>query len=103
MLELNKDNFDKEVLQSNKPVVVDFWASWCMPCKMLAPIFEETSKEMPDVKFAKLQTENNQELTQKYEITGIPALIVFKDGKPAGRIIGLLQKEQLKQKIKDLL
>jgi thioredoxin 1 len=103
MLELNKDNFDKEVLQCKKPVVVDFWATWCMPCRMLTPIFEEASKELPEVKFGKLLTEENEELTEEYEITGIPALIIFKEGKIAGRITGLLPKEKLKERILSFL
>ncbi len=99
MLELNADNFEQEVLKSDIPVVVDFWASWCGPCKMLAPIFEEVSKEFAGrMKFAKLSTEECPELAEKYEVRGIPCMILFEHGKEADRIVGMQQKEFLVQK-----
>jgi len=103
MLKLNKDNFEKEVLKSEKPVLVDFWAEWCAPCKMMGPAFESVSKEFKDVKFAKLDVQENQELAQKHEVMGIPCLILFEDGKEKNRIVGYLPEEQLKEKIKSIL
>ncbi|MBU0459308.1 MAG: thioredoxin [Nanoarchaeota archaeon] len=100
ILELNKDNFEKEVLQSDLPVVVDFWASWCGPCKMLAPIFEETSKEFDGrMKFAKISTEECPEIAEKYNVRGIPCLILFEHGQETDRIVGMQQKEFLVEKL----
>jgi thioredoxin len=99
MLELNQDNFQENTKETT---IVDFWAPWCMPCRMLAPIFEEVSKEI-NATFAKVNTQDEPELAQQNNISGIPCIVVFKDNKEVGRIIGLLQKEQLKQKINDLL
>jgi len=103
MLKLNKDNFEKEVLKSEKPILVDFWAEWCQPCKMMGPAFESVSKEFKDVTFAKLDVQENQELAQKYEVMGIPCLILFENGKEKNRIVGYLPEAQLKEKIKSIL
>lgn len=99
MKSLNKQEF-KEMLAQDKPVVVDFWASWCMPCKMLAPIFEELAEFYGNrVKLVKVSTEEEPEIAQEYEIRGIPSIIIFNKGKEVQRITGLMPKEQLKQKI----
>ena len=103
VMELNVESFQKEVLESKKPVIVDFWASWCGPCKMMGPIFEELSKEVEDLKFTKLSTEDFPELAQQNKITGIPCLIIFKDGKEVDRIVGMSQAPDLKKKIEDIL
>ena len=99
MLELNQDNFQEN---TKEITVVDFWAPWCAPCRMLGPIFEEVSKEM-DVNFARLNTEDHPELAQQNNITGIPCIIIFKDNKEIGRIVGLLPKESLKEKISEFI
>ena len=100
VMELNKENFGKEVKESETPVIVDFWASWCGPCKMMAPVFEEVSKDYEGkLKFAKVNTEENQELASENGIMSIPCLVIFKDGKEADRIVGAMPKDTLKQEI----
>jgi len=104
VLELNENNFEKEVLKSTLPVIVDFWASWCGPCQMMAPVFEDVSKEFAGkIKFAKLSTEDYSDLAANHDITGIPCLIIFKNGKEAKRIVGYQPKEALKNKIREFL
>ena len=101
--ELTDATFKTNVLQSKIPVIVDFWASWCGPCKMLAPIFEQVSKKFEGkVKFAKLSTEDYLDLAQEYEITSIPCMIVFKDGKEVDRIIGMTPAPMLEEKVKEI-
>ena len=101
--EVNESDFKKEVLNADKPVIVDSWAEWCGPCKMISPIFEELSKELTNIKFVKLNVDDNQEIASEYNIMGIPTLMVFKNGKELGRIVGAIPKEQLKSKIQSFL
>ncbi len=95
--QLTKDNFD-EFIKEGK-VIVDFYADWCGPCQMMKPIFEEASKEMTDVKFGKVNTEEQQELAGKFQIMSIPSFVLFKDGKKVGNFMGGRDKEALKQEI----
>lgn len=104
VLELTDKNFGKEVLKSDTPVIVDFWASWCAPCRMMAPVFDETSKDYKGkLKFTKLSTENHEDVANQYEIRGIPCLIMFNEGKEVARLIGYKTKEQLKSEIDEAM
>lgn len=102
MKELTNENF-KESTNSNTPIVVDFWASWCGPCKMLAPVFEEASNEMNNLNFAKLNTEEFQDIAAENNVMSIPTLIVFKEGKEIGRLMGAMSKEDLKSKLTEII
>jgi thioredoxin 1 len=105
-LELNKSNFQAEVLESDKPVLVDFWAPWCMPCQMMAPILDELAVEMAEkVKITKVNTEDgdNQELAAQYQIQSIPNMKLFKGGQVIGEFVGMRNKDSLKQEIEGLL
>lgn len=95
---LTKDNFNEEVLNSNIPVLVDFWATWCGPCMMLSPIVEELAKELEGkVKVCKANIDEQEELAAQYGIMVIPTLLLFKDGKEVNRISGYMPKEELLQ------
>ena len=104
VIHLNQTNFEKEVLNSTEPVIIDFWASWCGPCKMMAPVFEELSEEYEGtLKFAKLSTEEHPEIAGQFGVTGIPTLALIKDGKEIDRIVGFGPKHVLKEKIDEIL
>ena len=92
---LNSANFDSAIAKGT--VLVDFWAEWCGPCRMLIPVFEELSKEMKKVKFAKVNITESEEIAQKFGVMSIPTLILFRDGKEVGRTMGALPKDMLKK------
>jgi thioredoxin 1 len=94
--DVSQATFQSEVLASDKPVLVDFWANWCGPCKMLAPVVEKVAAaHAGQVKFVKLDTDQNQSLTGEYQVQGIPCLILFKDGKPVDRIVGFVPEKTI--------
>jgi thioredoxin 1 len=104
IVELTTATWDKEVLQTNGLVMVDFWAVWCGPCRMIAPTVEELSKEYAGrVKVGKLNTDENPDIASKYKIMGIPTIMFFKDGQKVDQIVGAVPKPQLKAKIDALL
>lgn len=104
VVELTNANWDKEVSESKGIVVVDFWAVWCGPCRIIAPTIEELAKEYAGkVKIGKLNTDENSEIAARYKIMGIPTIIFFRDGQKIDQVVGALPKQQLKAKIDGFL
>lgn len=88
-------NFEEEVLKSDKPVLIDFWAPWCGPCRMVSPVVEEIAGEHPEIKVGKINVDEQQELARKYRIMSIPSLYVFKNGEVANKVIGAVPKANI--------
>ena len=94
-LTINRENFNEEVLRSDKPVLLDFWASWCGPCRMVGPILEEIAGERPDIKVGKINVDEQQELASAFRVMSIPTLVVMKDGKVVRQSAGARPKAQI--------
>ena len=89
------NNFESEVLKADKPVLVDFWAEWCVPCKMLSPMVDQISEEVDTIKVCKVNVDDEPELASQYNIMSIPALILFKDGEAKGMTVGAQPKDKI--------
>jgi len=102
MMEITKENFEKEVLKASKPVLIDFWAPWCMPCKIIAPHVEKIAEEMKDkIIVCKSNVDDSPEVATDLSVLNIPTLILFKNGEEAARMIGVNSKEAIEAKIRE--
>lgn len=95
VVHITQSNFQKEVLDSDKPVLLDFWASWCGPCRMVAPILDEISAERPDIKVAKVNVDEQPELAGQFRVMSIPTLVVMKQGKITNQSVGARPKDSI--------
>lgn len=95
VIHIDQENFENEVIKSEKPVLVDFWASWCGPCRMVGPILDEIAEERPDIKVCKVNVDEQQKLAGKFEIMSIPTILVMKEGKIMQRSVGAKSKNEI--------
>ena len=97
------DSFQAEVLESERPVIVDFWAAWCGPCRIMSPILEELATERPDLRVVKVDTDANQRIAAEYGVLSMPTFMVFRHGTPVGQIVGARPKKRLLSDLEQLL
>jgi thioredoxin 1 len=103
LTDVTDSNFQAEVLESDKPVLVDFWAPWCGPCRVVAPVLEEIAGERPDLRIVKLNVDENQQTAARYEVLSIPTMILFKNGQVAKKVIGAYPKKRLQAELEPAL
>jgi thioredoxin 1 len=103
LTDVTDNNFQAEVLESDKPVLVDFWAAWCGPCRVVAPVLEEIASERDDLRIVKLDVDANQQTAANYEVLSIPTMILFKNGQAAKKIIGAYPKKRLEAELESEL
>jgi thioredoxin 1 len=101
--EVTDNNFTAEVIESEGPVLVDFWAPWCGPCRVVAPVLEEIASERPDLRIVKLNVDDNQQTAAQYQVLSIPTLILFKGGAPVKTVVGAYPKKKLEQELEPVL
>ncbi len=97
---ITQENFEEQVTQSSAPVLLDFWAGWCGPCTMLSPVVEELAQEHPEISFGKVNVDEVPELAQRYRISAIPTLLLFRDGEPVDMSVGVKSKAELEDFLK---
>jgi thioredoxin 1 len=103
LTEVTDNNFQAEVIESESPVLVDFWAPWCGPCRVVAPVLEEIASERPELRVVKLNVDDNQQTAAKYQVLSIPTMILFKAGEPVKTVIGAYPKKKLEQELEPAL
>ena len=100
VIEITTDNFENEVLKTDKTVLIDFWASWCMPCRMLSPVVDEIAEENPGIKVGKVNVDEQPELAEKFGVMSIPTLVVFKNGQNIDSSVGVKPKAEILEMLK---
>lgn len=100
VVKITKDNFEKEVINSEKPVLLDFWAAWCGPCRMVSPIIDEIASELPSVKVGKINIDEESELANQFRVMSIPTLVVMKNGNIINKSVGLKPKKEILEMVR---